>query len=114
MHRSLSIERLYSQKRAKKFLVADDNEFVRKAIVRQIKSTFKGCAVAECVNGKEVTEEVKTKHAEYDYILLDVNMPIMNGVEAAKKIREFESRTRLRRLKIIRMLLFCVWRAIKK
>jgi len=41
-------------------------------------------AIGSTHNGKEVLEFVK--QSEVDVILLDINIPIMNGIEACKKI----------------------------
>jgi CheY-like chemotaxis protein len=37
-------------------------------------------------NGQESLDRSKERH--YDYILMDIEMPIMNGIEACKKLRE--------------------------
>ena len=43
-----------------------------------------------CESGAEAIEAVKTKPKHYDLILMDHLMPVMNGVEAAIRIREME------------------------
>ena len=42
-------------------------------------------------NGKEAVEIYQKE--DFDLILMDENMPIMNGIEATKKIRELEKET---------------------
>ena len=45
--------------------------------------------VDEAINGLTVLEQIQTLPPDhYDVIFLDINMPIMGGVEACKKIRD--------------------------
>lgn len=47
-----------------------------------------GCIVSEAVNGKEALDMfIKSVPGTYDIILMDVRMPVMNGLDAAKEIR---------------------------
>jgi two-component system nitrate/nitrite response regulator NarL len=69
-----------------RILIADDQEAIRKR-VRSIlvsKSDFEVCA--EAANGREAVE--KAQEFKPDLIILDVTMPILNGLEAARMIRQ--------------------------
>ena len=70
----------------KAILIADDNAFVRTALYEffQREPDFTVCGLAE--NGIEAVEEAVRLHP--DVIVLDVAMPVMNGVEAARLLRE--------------------------
>ena len=65
-------------------LVVDDVPTNRLLMRRMLKSL--GLQVDEMENGKQACEAVAQK--KYDLILMDLHMPVMNGVEASKCIRE--------------------------
>jgi two-component system, sensor histidine kinase and response regulator len=69
----------------KRIIVAEDNEINMMAIVKMIKMSG-DYKVYEAANGKEAVENYIKEGA--DYIFMDIQMPIMNGVEAFKLIRE--------------------------
>ena len=72
-----------------KVLVVEDNKTNQMLIKILLMDVNLGCDIVE--NGQEAIDRVKEK--EYDIILMDENMPILNGIEASKKIREMEIRT---------------------
>lgn len=70
----------------KHFLLVEDNELNREIAVELLKVTG---AEIECVeNGKEAVEQFGSSNdGYYDLILMDVQMPIMDGYSATKQIR---------------------------
>jgi len=70
-----------------RILVADDQELVRKRVCATLtsRSDFEVCA--EATNGKEAVEKVKQLNP--DLVILDITMPLMNGLEAARVIHSF-------------------------
>ena len=70
---------------AKSVLIADDHDMIRKALCELFASQqdFEVCAEAE--NGKEAVEMARVLLP--DLILLDLSMPVMNGVEAACELK---------------------------
>lgn len=71
----------------KKVLLVEDNEMNRE-IACDILSDF-GLEVDVAVNGREAVEKVQTSTlGQYDVVLMDVQMPVMDGYEATHAIRE--------------------------
>lgn len=66
-------------------LIVDDHSLIREGI-KQILSIYPEIKiVGEASNGLEAVEFIKTHTCQF--ILLDINMPVMNGIEAVKNIR---------------------------
>lgn len=73
----------------KKVLLVDDNA-VNILIAKQLLQKQK-MIISTAKDGLEAVE--KAKKENFDIILMDIQMPIMNGFEATKKIREFNTNT---------------------
>jgi two-component system, NarL family, nitrate/nitrite response regulator NarL len=69
-------------------LLADDHELVRKGIRALFDGIPEWQVRGEAANGKEAVE--KALELKPDLILMDISMPIMNGIEAARQIRRFQ------------------------
>ena len=74
-----------------KILLVDDNKDIRIIVPMFLKGTKHTLAVAE--NGAEALEAFKSASAPYDLILMDMQMPVMDGYTATMKIREWEKKT---------------------
>ena len=68
-------------------LLVEDNLINQKIVVLSLKKLVKNIDIAN--NGKEALDRFGT--SRFDIILMDIQMPIMNGIVATKKIREIES-----------------------
>jgi two-component system, chemotaxis family, chemotaxis protein CheY len=71
---------------AKAVLIVDDNAHIRKALCDLFKqeADFEVCGEAE--NGKEAIE--KAQELRPDLIVLDLSMPVMNGLDAARGLKK--------------------------
>ena len=69
----------------KSVLIADDNAFVRQRLGELFsrEPDFEVCAVAE--NGRKAIEKAEESHP--DLILLDLSMPVVNGLDAARALK---------------------------
>jgi CheY-like chemotaxis protein len=71
---------------AKTVLVADDNEKIRKAACALILGLQSVANCVEAENGLDALE--KAKEMKPDLVILDFQMPVMDGIEAARRIHE--------------------------
>ena len=70
----------------KRIVVADDNAAVRHALrtILELRGDWK--VDGEAVDGRDAIEKAKQVHP--DLIVLDVSMPVMNGIDAAKVLHQ--------------------------
>ena len=76
--------------RGRYILLVEDNE-LNSEIAAEILNEY-GFLVDTAENGAEAVEKVKnSKPGNYDLVLMDVQMPVMNGYEATKQIRALDN-----------------------
>lgn len=80
-------------------LIVDDSDAVVNSVSRTV--TEMGCKIATAVNGQEALIKVQERHP--DLILMDLYMPVMDGLAASTSIRELESSENRKRATIIAM-----------
>ncbi len=80
-----------------KILLVEDKLSNRKTIEIYLRSRVGKVEIAE--NGKDAVKLFENN--QYDMILMDLQMPIMGGIEAAQRIREIEAESKDYRVPII-------------
>lgn len=69
-----------------RILVTDDHPFFRDGIRQMLMESGMFSAVDQAGNGQEALE--KLKEAQYDLVVMDIKMPVMNGIEATREIKK--------------------------
>ena len=70
-----------------RLIIADDNEIFRRGVLELLQLKGNGFIIlGTATNGRDTLELVKKQ--EPDVILMDIEMPVMNGIEATKNILE--------------------------
>jgi two-component system nitrate/nitrite response regulator NarL len=69
-----------------RILVADDAKMIRAAIRRIVEAREGFVVCAEAVNGADAV--AKTIESQPDVVVMDIRMPVMNGIDAAKVLAE--------------------------
>ncbi len=80
-------DKVTKDKNRLKLLIAEDNDLNQKLILRLLKNRGHYCTLAE--NGKEAVD--KLTEGEFDAIFMDIQMPVLDGVEATQMIRNDKS-----------------------
>jgi CheY-like chemotaxis protein len=78
-----SLQSTNAQSQAYRVLVVDDNNINRRMQKKLLEQ--RGCICDTAENGLEAVEKCVTQ--KYDMVLMDIQMPVMDGYEAVKKIR---------------------------
>jgi DNA-binding NarL/FixJ family response regulator len=72
-------------------LIADDQPGIRKRVYLTLAARIALEACEEACNGEEAV--ALAQESRPDLIILDITMPVMNGLDAARKIRQFSPET---------------------
>ena len=73
-----------------KLLVVEDNDVNRMVVTKQLKNL--GITADIAVNGQEAVEKAEKNH--YQIILMDCQMPVLDGYNATREIRRHEQKER--------------------
>jgi two-component system chemotaxis response regulator CheY len=77
----------------KKVLVVEDSELLHN-MYRIILKRYDDCKLVKALNGREALDLLATD-SQFDLILLDINMPVMNGIEFLAAIKKQEAFARI-------------------
>ena len=75
------------QAKKERILIVDDEDTIRSLFVQALTTIGYDCETAE--NGKIGFEKFKS-YGDFDLVLLDVQMPILNGIETLKQIKSYD------------------------
>ncbi|KAE8137734.1 hypothetical protein BDV38DRAFT_83343 [Aspergillus pseudotamarii] len=80
-------------------LIVDDNDVNIKILATFMRKI--GCSYETATNGLAALEKYKACAGQFDYVLMDISMPIMDGIVSTSKIREYEEQNSLPRCTIM-------------
>lgn len=72
----------------KKVLVVDDSALIHQ-MYKMVLMRYR-CEIIDAMNGQDGLDKLE-KHNDVSLILLDINMPVMNGIEFIKKVKAVEA-----------------------
>lgn len=96
---STELEKLLVNKLQLKILLAEDNAINQKVASRQLEKH--GHSVSIVGDGQQALSAICARHDEFDLVLMDVQMPIMDGLVATEQIRKAELENGWSRLPIL-------------
>ena len=68
----------------KKILIVDDSQLIHN-MYKLILNRYQGCRIIDAMNGLEALD-ILSGESDFDIILLDINMPVMNGIQFLEKL----------------------------
>ena len=85
---SVAVKEPRKSKPMPKVLIVDDHAFIRRGIQAILSSAPEWDLCGEAENGRQALEKVRD--LDPDIVLLDIGMPVMDGVQAAYEIRRID------------------------
>lgn len=78
---------------AVKIMIADDHSMIREALKNLLELDGDIQVIAEAENGEDCLNKLKT--VKPDVLLLDINMPVLNGLDVLKSLKEQKNKTKV-------------------
>ncbi len=69
-----------------KILIVDDSQLIH-SMYRLVLNRYRNCKIVDAMNGLEALD-VLSRESDFNLILLDINMPVMNGLQFMEKIKK--------------------------
>ena len=69
-----------------KILIVDDSQLIH-SMYRLVLNRYEGCKILDAMNGLEALD-ILSRESQFDLILLDINMPVMNGIQFMEKLKK--------------------------
>ena len=82
-----------SDRLRKQILIADDHELLRRGIRAMLEKQVEWEVCGEAVNGQDAVEKAAALHP--DLVILDINMPVLNGLAAVRQILRGSPQTKI-------------------
>src|SRR5690242_9223909 len=76
-----------------RILVVDDHDFVRRGICAVLETEPTLVVCGHAADGRDAIEKAKTLHP--DLVVMDISMPVMNGLEATREIKRILPETEI-------------------
>jgi two-component system chemotaxis response regulator CheY len=69
-----------------KILIVDDSQLIH-SMYKLVLNRYEGCKICDAMNGLEAFD-ILSREDGFDLILLDINMPVMNGIQFMEKLKK--------------------------
>lgn len=76
-----------------KLLIADDHQLFASGLKLILKNEFPTAQMELAANGKEAIDKCRSQH--FDIVLMDINMPMISGIEATKAIKKSDPEVKI-------------------